>query len=394
MEIEHLGANRLAALSHVADIGPELSKRHRRGRRHRAEGLERVGQTDRRRALRFGLHRVIGTELPLNALVELQPVRSPDRLRRIDALDQSKIRVPLNEGDAADLTQSAIEAVDTDELGVGPTVPVQLGSAPGGRGLADLHPVDLLALGIQRGRRRLLEDECPDAHRPGQDENGQADSMEAQARRFQRRQLPIPLELHEEKDRCHEHDDGQGLVQCRREAIREVLEDGAQRWFVAAQRLDEIDHDKDRRGHAQSVAEVDDELPGEIAVDERAQIATPPNVPRARARGRAAAERRQRRSGRKEVEDAGCETPPPPRRRLDREVQEDAADQSEHDDGHPAPSAPGTKHRHAAEGLLGDVMHQVNDDAAHRRDGSPPPMKPDAQGKGDHREHDRSQRQG
>ena len=97
--------------------------------------------------------------------------------------------------------------------------------------------------------------------------------MEAQARRLQRGQLVVTLELHEEKDGGHEHDDGQRLVERRRQPIREVLEHGVQRRLVAAQHLDQIDHDEDGGGHRQPVGEIDRELPGQIAVDKGAEVA-------------------------------------------------------------------------------------------------------------------------
>jgi hypothetical protein len=51
--------------------------------------------------------------------------------------------------------------------------------------------------------------------------------VETDAGRLQCCQLVIALELHEQKDRRREHDDRQRLVQSRREAVHEVLEDRA-----------------------------------------------------------------------------------------------------------------------------------------------------------------------
>src|SRR6185503_12586396 len=146
--------------------------------------------------------------------------------------------------------------------------------------------------------------------------------------------------------------------------IAEVFENGLQRWPVATQGLHEIDDDEDGGGQAQSIADIDQELSRDVAIDDRALPAKPPGAVTPRA-GRQAAKRRQ--ASRKELEETTHATSPGGRRRMGREIEEHDAQQREQSDWHPMSTAPWTKHRDATETLLHDVMDQVDHDAAHGR---------------------------
>src|SRR5262245_32919759 len=98
-----------------------------------------------------------------------------------------------------------------------------------------------------------------------------------------------------------------------------MFEDGMQRWPVTTQGLHEIDDDEDGGGHAQSIAEVDQELSRDVAIDDRALPARPPGAVRARD-AREAAKRQQ--ASRKELEETSHAAPPGGRRRIGCEIEE------------------------------------------------------------------------
>ncbi len=221
---------------------------------------------------RHRLHGAAGLDLAEGAVAQLPARLRPVRLPGVEPVEQPELAVHLQNRHPVEVARPGTQELDAIEAAVRAAEPQPLARLEVAGELApDLHAVHLLAQLVQARQEQLLEEHRAHGHRQAHQEHGRAHTVETDAGGLHRGQLVEPAQREKQKDRRHEHDDRQSLVERRRQPVEKVLEDVDERRLDAqepVERLSQVDDDVERRRHREPDAEEGEELAHEIAVED------------------------------------------------------------------------------------------------------------------------------